>query len=271
MSTQSTPSVGIEFTTVRNVKDALTLASSQKYDFLVIPIIRKQYGTDLITTYGSKQLTWPSIASRLKGVGESADMSTALVALIRHVIDVDSPNLHIRNKATKLLQEELAAAQYFSVARVIIRIHNGNITNLTRIAASTLNTLYFAYWFVFPTCAPGNFDDDNEAELQPWLWWNKIYKLLDYHGKVYPVLELSADIPSEQVQKRWLGEPVRAVILPTKIFTTNAKGFPVLSPAHQLFIIKLIKLKVQFIIKGINPNDSTVFEPYLQYLKHITR
>ncbi|CAF1004037.1 unnamed protein product [Rotaria sp. Silwood1] len=271
MSTQSTPSVGIEFNTVRNVKDALTLASSQKYDFLVIPIIRKQYGTDLLTSYGSKQLTWPSIASRLKGVGESADMSTALVALIRHVIDVDSPNLHIRNKATKLLQEELAAAQYFSVARVIIRIRNGNITNLTRIAASTLNTLYFAYWFVFPTCASGNFDDDNEAELQPWLWWNKIYKLLDYHGKVYPVLELSADIPSEQAQKRWLGEPVRAVILPTKIFTTNAKGYPVLSPAHQLFIIKLIKLKVQFIIKGINPNDSTLFEPYLQYLKHITR
>ncbi|CAF3132896.1 unnamed protein product [Rotaria socialis] len=271
MSTQSAPSVGIEFTKVRSVKDALTLASSQKYDFLVVPIIRKQYGTDLLTNYGSKQSTWPAIASRLKGVGESADMSTALVALIRHVIDVDSSNIHIRNKATKLLQEELAAAQYFSVARVIIRIRNGNSTNLIRIAASTLNTLYFAYWFVFPTCASGNFDDDSEAELQPWLWWNKIYKLLDYHGKVYPVLELSADVPSEQAQKRWLGEPVRAVILPTKIFTTNAKGFPVLSPAHQLFIIKLIKLKVQFIIKGINPNDSALFEPYLQYLKYITR
>ncbi|UJR22200.1 hypothetical protein I4U23_025264 [Adineta vaga] len=276
MSTQSTPSLGIEFSTIRSVKDALTLASTQKYDFLVIPIIRKQYGTDLLTTYGSKQLAWPAIASRLKGVGESADMSTALVALIRHVIDVDSPNLHIRNKATKLLQEELAAAQYFSVARVIIRIRNGNITNLIRIAASTLNTLYFAYWFVFPTHSAQGLDtnvaaDDDEAELQPWLWWNKIYKLLDYHGKVYPVLELSADVPSEQAQKRWLGEPVRAVILPTKIFTTNAKGFPVLSPGHQLFIIKLIKLKVQFIIKGINPRDSMLFEPYLQYLKHVTR
>ncbi len=58
------------------------------------------------------------------------------------------------------------------------------------------------------------------------------------------ILELSADVPSEQAQKRWLGEPVRAVILPTKIFTTNAKGFPVLSPAHQLFIIKLIKVNL---------------------------
>ena len=38
----------------------------------MIPIIRKQYATDLLTTYGSKQLAWPAIASRLKGVGESA-------------------------------------------------------------------------------------------------------------------------------------------------------------------------------------------------------
>ena len=30
--------------------------------------------------------------------------------------------------------------------------------------------------------------DDDHAELQPWLWWNKIAKLLDYHSKVYPVL-----------------------------------------------------------------------------------
>jgi protein arginine N-methyltransferase 5 len=62
------------------------------------------------------------------------------------------------------------------------------------------------------------------------------------------ILELSADVPSEQAQKRWLGEPVRAVILPTKIFTTNAKGFPVLSPAHQLFIIKLIKVNLSIFI-----------------------
>jgi len=273
MSTQSTPSLGIEFTTVRDVKESLTLASSQKYDFLVLPIIRKQFGTDLLTTYGSKQSTWAAQASRLTGVGESADMSTALVALIRHVIHVDSPDLRIRAKATKLLQEELAAAQYFSVARVVIRIRNGNITNLIRIATSTLNTLYFAYWFVFPTRSMNekNVDDDDHAELQPWLWWNKIAKLLDYHSKVYPVLELSADVPSERAQQRWLGEPVRAVILPTKIFTTNAKGFPVLSPGHQQFVIKLIKLKVQFIIKGIRPNDSTSFDPYLQYLKYVTR
>lgn len=108
-----------------------------------------------------------------------------------------------------------------------------------------------------------NDDDDDHAELQPWLWWNKIAQLLDYHSKVYPVLgetektivcnvfrltyfeslvELSADVPSERAQQRWLGEPVRAVILPTKIFTTNAKGFPVLSPGHQQFVIKLIKV-----------------------------
>lgn len=72
---------------------------------------------------------------------------------------------------------------------------------------------------------------------------------------VFVFVELSTDVPSEQAQKRWLGEPVRAVILPTKIFTTNAKGFPVLSTAHQLFIIKLIKV-IQF--KIIHSNCRTL-------------
>ena len=76
MSTQSAPSLGIEFTSVRNVKDSLTLASSQKYDFLVVPIIRKQYATDLLTNYGPNQSIWPAVASRLKGVGESAGRRT---------------------------------------------------------------------------------------------------------------------------------------------------------------------------------------------------
>lgn len=43
------------------------------------------------------------------------------------------------------------------------------------------------YWFVFPTQSIDE-DDEDRAELEPWLWWNKISQLLDYHSKVYPVL-----------------------------------------------------------------------------------
>ncbi|CAF0938104.1 unnamed protein product [Didymodactylos carnosus] len=256
------PSVGIEYSSVRNIKEVLHVASSQKYDFVVVSIIRTQYGSELLNCYGTHQSRWPRIASRLKGVGESAEMSTALVACVKHVAGIDSSNRERRDKAKKLLMDELGIAQYFSVARVVIRVRNCN------------------YWFVFPTRARQkpdgtsfDIDEGDEAELETWLWWNKIQKLCHYHGKVYPVLgeELSADVMSEKAQKRWLGEPVRAIILPTRIFLSNSRGYPILSQPHQQFILKMMKLKVQFVIKGINPNDSGTFELYQQYLKHITK
>jgi hypothetical protein len=46
--------------------------------------------------------------------------------------------------------------------------------------------------------------------------------------------EITADLPSREVLRRWLGEPVKAIILPTSIFLTNRKGFPVLSKASSL-------------------------------------
>lgn len=49
-------------------------------------------------------------------------------------------------------------------------------------------------------------------------------------------------MPSEAVIDKWLGEPIKAAILPTSIFLTNKKGFPVLSKAHQRIIFRLFKV-----------------------------
>lgn len=45
-------------------------------------------------------------------------------------------------------------------------------------------------------------------------------------------LEVSRELPKPEEIKRWLGEPIRTVILPTKIFLTNKKGgvFIVIGP-----------------------------------------
>lgn len=49
-------------------------------------------------------------------------------------------------------------------------------------------------------------------------------------------------MPSEAVMEKWLGEPIKAAILPTSIFLTNKKGFPVLSKAHQHVVFSLFKV-----------------------------
>ena len=59
-------------------------------------------------------------------------------------------------------------------------------------------------------------------------------------------MELPADLPDEIYLERWFAEPIKAVILPTKIFLTNVKGFPVLSKKHQAFVKKLMKVCIDF-------------------------
>uniref|UniRef100_A0AAY5EXN2 Protein arginine N-methyltransferase 5 n=1 Tax=Electrophorus electricus TaxID=8005 RepID=A0AAY5EXN2_ELEEL len=82
---------------------------------------------------------------------------------------------------------------------------------------------------------------------------------------------IGADMPSDAVIDKWLGEPIKAAILPTSIFLTNKKGFPVLSKAHQRIIFRLFKLEAQFIFTGTSRHSEKDFRCYLQYLEHLNQ
>jgi protein arginine N-methyltransferase 5 len=55
-------------------------------------------------------------------------------------------------------------------------------------------------------------------------------------------LELTQSVPGKDVLARWLGENIRAVFIPTSIFLTNKRGFPVLSKQHQHVLFKLFEV-----------------------------
>lgn len=56
-------------------------------------------------------------------------------------------------------------------------------------------------------------------------------------------MEITEDLPPNGVIDRWLGEPVRCLILPTSLFLTNKKGFPCLAKKHQELVIKFFRVK----------------------------
>uniref|UniRef100_A0A8C3V0I7 Protein arginine N-methyltransferase 5 n=1 Tax=Catharus ustulatus TaxID=91951 RepID=A0A8C3V0I7_CATUS len=82
-------------------------------------------------------------------------------------------------------------------------------------------------------------------------------------------LELGPDLPSAPALARWLGEPVRAALLPTRLFLTNKKGFPVLGRGHQRLLGQLLKLDVQIILQGSPQHGGRPLSAYLQYLEHL--
>lgn len=108
--------------------------------------------------------------------------------------------------------------------------------------------------------------EDTELE-SPWEWWNSFRSLCDYDRKLGVALVISHDLPEPEELERWLGEPVKCLILPTTIFMTNKKGYPVLSKAHQNLVKKFCSFEIQFILTGANRYQSmSYYHHYLDYL-----
>ena len=81
--------------------------------------------------------------------------------------------------------------------------------------------------------------------------------MCDSAKRVGVALELTADLPSPDVMERWYGEPIKCCYLPTSIFLTNRKGFPVLSRVHQQVLLRLFKVS--------GPDKTYRFDMYPRY------
>jgi hypothetical protein len=79
-------------------------------------------------------------------------------------------------------------------------------------------------------------------ENSHWYWWKKMRSLCEESQRLSVVLELTADLPSDEEVERWFSEPVRAIVIPTSLFLTNKSGFPVLSKPHQRFVFKFLNV-----------------------------
>jgi len=65
----------------------------------------------------------------------------------------------------------------------------------------------------------------------------------------------------ELLVSRWLGEPVRALMLSSDVFTTNARGFPVLSKRHQTLLARFFEIK-DIVILVRDEQQGTTSEPF---------
>ena len=104
-----------------------------------------------------------------------------------------------------------------------------------------------------------------------WYAWDSLRNLCHHDRRIFAALELNEEIDescAEMVASRWAGEMVKAIIVPTRIFSTNKNGFPVLSRILQEFISKLFRSNMHVIIKG-RPLHGPNFMFYIQYIRHL--
>ena len=78
--------------------------------------------------------------------------------------------------------------------------------------------------------------------------WHEFRTLCDSQRRINVVLELSTNLPEEEVLDRWLAEPIKCVMVSTNLFLTNKRGYPVLSKPHQNFLKKLFRVLICLIL-----------------------
>ncbi|RWS24179.1 protein arginine N-methyltransferase 5-like protein [Leptotrombidium deliense] len=101
----------------------------------------------------------------------------------------------------------------------------------------------------------------------PWQQWNKLRSLISNDRRIGVILELCDNLPDDEELQRWCGEPIKALHIPTSIFITNQKGFPVLSRPCRRFVQNIVEKTahdVQFIIRESVRGANLLH--YVQYL-----
>jgi protein arginine N-methyltransferase 5 len=74
----------------------------------------------------------------------------------------------------------------------------------------------------------------------PWTDWHCVREVCEGGHQLLVALELTANLPDDANLDRWIGEPVKTLILSPSVWLTNPKGYPVLSKRHQGFIHKMM-------------------------------
>ncbi|XP_032666884.1 protein arginine N-methyltransferase 5 isoform X1 [Odontomachus brunneus] len=272
MTNQKPISCGLDFCCAANLNDCLCTASSSRYDFICVPLVHPLLKREFISGSAKNR---PGPFTRPDLVLNSSDWNNLIIGKFSPFINVDSTDAIIRKNSEEALNQELALAMHFGLSGITFKLMSGidKNTNLARIFCDKLSSnCIFQVWIQVPMENPirqsySYREEDCPIVESPWEWWNAFRIICDYNRKLGVALIVSHDLPEPAEIDRWLGEPVKCLILPTTIFLTNKKGYPVLSKAHQALVKRFGTLEIQFILTGASRYKSiSYYHNYLDYL-----
>lgn len=154
-----------------------------------------------------------------------------------------------------------------------MKLNSGDCVNLARnVSANIKGTMIIQIPLTSPKATTIQYRSDcdettTSTTQDTWKWWNNFRSYSDFNSRIKIALELSGDIPYSEEIKRWLGEPVQCLIIPSSLFIVNDKNYPVLPKLIQELIGAFAKLDIFFVVKA-NLEDPSLryYSEYLQYL-----
>ncbi|KAK4757930.1 hypothetical protein SAY87_019231 [Trapa incisa] len=222
------------------------------FDFIVAPLMDPSYRPSLVQKNESVSNVMPVAGSDL--VLSPSQWSSHVVGKISSWIDLDSYDDTLRLDSETTLKQEIAWASHLSLQACLIPIPKGaSCANYARCVNQILQGLSnMQLWLRIPLVHAD--DDPEEMKSDCWndYWelWNSFRLLCEHHSQLYVVLDIPSSLPSENSIGRWFGESVKAVVLNTDCFLTNARGYPCLSRRHQKLISGFFNHSIQIVVSG---------------------
>lgn len=260
---------GVREYNIRDIKDTLQSAEGIKVDFVVTPLFHPRLRRDVkgVSSGRSGPIT------RSDRVLESKDWISNVVGEVSEWSDCDNPDESIRKASEKALKQEVAWAAHLGLQAMIIPLSSLKGPNLSSIMQQLCtSSSYQQMWIKIPLVVPLNFRNQrlNLGDITDgWEIWDSLRHLTGHNNRLFCCLELGEDLPENlNEMKRWAAEPLKAIILPTRIFLENKKGYPVLSKQHQQALSILLQFKMHVIFSG-TPTLQDSLIPYIQYVQHL--
>ncbi|XWS70630.1 hypothetical protein CRYUN_Cryun03dG0063200 [Craigia yunnanensis] len=226
--------------------------SSGGFDFVVAPLMDPTYRPSLMEVGNDNSHVLPVAGSDL--VLSPSQWSSHVVGKISPWIDLDSEDEILRMDSETTLKQEIAWAAHLSVQACLLPSPKGaSCANYARCVNQIVQgQSNMQLWLRIPLLKSD--DDSQEVDsdnlTDSWELWNSFRLICEHHSQLSLALDILSTLPSANSIGRWFGEPVRAAIIHTDSFLTNARGYPCLSKRHQKLIAGFFNHSVQIVISG---------------------
>lgn len=222
------------------------------FDFVVSPLMNPTYRPSLLEKDGNGSSVLPVAGSDL--ILNPSQWSSHVVGKISSWIDLDSEDEILRLDSETTLKQEIAWASHLSLQACLLPTpRRASCANYARCINQILQGLTnMQLWLRIPLfkAEDDSMGTSTDDMTDAWDLWNSFRLLCEHHSQLSIALDVSSTLPSANSLVRWFGEPVRAAILNTECFLTNARGYPCLSKRHQKLITGFFNHSVQIVISG---------------------
>lgn len=246
---------GVETDFSDNMPQLLDFNLKGGFDFVLATLLDPAYRPSLESTSGRSSGALPVAGSDL--VLSPAQWSSHVVGKISSWIDLDSDDENLRRDSEICLKQEIAWATHLSLQACLLPVPKGqSCANYARCVNQILQSSNnLQLWLRIPLRKLEDGDDMDDQSLggdpiDSWETWNSFRVLCEHSSQLSVALDVLGSLPSTNSLGRWIGEPVRAAIIHTNSFLTNARGHPCLSKRHQKLVTMFFNHSVQVVISG---------------------